>query len=365
MQKCPSCGHINRPGVIFCENCGVSLLEGARPVSTKSLADEKQSEIESLLGRKVFDAGIQGTDKFPEGGTLRMEIEGSPEPILLHFENPEVILGRRDPATGALPDVDLTPFAGYRMGVSRRHSMVRYANEGLEILDLGSANGTVVNGQRLEPHHPLRLHDGDKMVLGQIVIQVHFQKPAAVAEPAVPREVKEEKPPIMEPAKAEVEQIKPPAEVKPAPAPSEVKPAPAAETVPAASEAKPAPAAEAKPTPAASEAKPAPATEAKPAPAAGEVKPAPATEAKPVPAASEAKPVPTANEAKPSPPAETTAPPPGKEESAAKAATPSTGAQPETGKSADEPPGAVDPALDTRKFNDKPFASSQKPPDES
>ncbi|MBI5928099.1 MAG: FHA domain-containing protein [Chloroflexi bacterium] len=177
MQKCPTCGHMNRPGVVFCENCGTNLIAGARPQSTKALDSEKQGQIEMSLGRSVFDTGEQGAATFPEGGILRMEIDGSPDPIILRFEHHEMILGRRDPATGALPDVDLTPFAGYRMGVSRRHSLIRLTDKRiLEILDLGSANGTNLNGRRLEAHHPQTLHDGDRIKLGEITLLVRFQK---------------------------------------------------------------------------------------------------------------------------------------------------------------------------------------------
>lgn len=183
MQKCPTCGHTNRPGVVFCENCGTNLIAGARPQSTKALDSEKQGEIEASLARSVFDTGDQGAANFPEGGVLRLEIDGSPDPIVMRFEHHEMILGRRDPATGALPDVDLTPFAGYRMGVSRRHSLIRLTEKRtLEILDLGSANGTMLNGRRLEPHHPELLHDGDRAKLGEITLLVRFQKSPAEPE---------------------------------------------------------------------------------------------------------------------------------------------------------------------------------------
>ncbi len=190
MQKCPTCGHTNRPGVVFCENCGTNLIAGARPQSTKALDGEKQTELETSLGRSVFDTGEQGTAIFPEDGILRMEIDGSPDPIIMRFEHHEMILGRRDPATGALPDVDLTPFAGYRMGVSRRHSLIRLTDKRfLEILDLGSANGTTVNGRRLEPHHPEMLHDGDRVKLGEITLMVRFQKSPTDGEAPVTKPI--------------------------------------------------------------------------------------------------------------------------------------------------------------------------------
>ena len=42
MQVCPNCSHRNRPGLLFCENCGTSLI-GDSPLSTKSLGAKLSS----------------------------------------------------------------------------------------------------------------------------------------------------------------------------------------------------------------------------------------------------------------------------------------------------------------------------------
>lgn len=173
MQVCLSCGYQNRPGVIFCENCGSSLTGQAAVGSTKSF-DEASVPIEA---DKITSAG---TEMFLLGGTLRIEIDGGPEPILVQPKQ-ELIFGRRDPATGAMPDIDLTPYAGYRMGVSRRHAAIRSSDENyLDVWDLGSSNGTFLNGQRLNAHRPYRLRDGDQLRLGQMVIRLYFQYPPQV-----------------------------------------------------------------------------------------------------------------------------------------------------------------------------------------
>ena len=129
-----------------------------------------------------------GESVLTDSTLLRIEIEGSTEPIMLK-PGPEVILGRRDPTTGAMPDVDLTQFAGYRMGVSRRHAALR-PGEGrrLDLWDLGSSNGTFLNGTRLGAHRPYRLRDGDEIRLGQMLMRLYFSPPAAdaVNAPAEP-----------------------------------------------------------------------------------------------------------------------------------------------------------------------------------
>src|SRR5947199_4068765 len=47
---------------------------------------------------------------------------------------------------GSAPDMDLVVRAS---GVSRRHALVRYLPGGIEVVDLGSKNGLLVEGQRV------------------------------------------------------------------------------------------------------------------------------------------------------------------------------------------------------------------------
>ena len=52
--------------------------------------------------------------------------------------------------------------------VSRLHAEISLSDDKLEIVDLGTTNGTYVNGQRLLPHQPHELQVGDEIVLGNI-----------------------------------------------------------------------------------------------------------------------------------------------------------------------------------------------------
>jgi len=249
---------MNRPGVLICERCGTNLATGESQIATKALKDDQAEQIqvprsqpakadassaaqasqprrEQKPAPKPADANQsdaptppsaestyrRGTDEFPKGGTLRLEVEGSSKsvqvPLTVH--NRQIVLGRRDPATGVLPDIDLTPFAGYRMGVSRRHGLIRYS-EGkfLDLFDQGSSNGTFLNGQRMDAHYPYRLRDGDRIRLGQITIRLHFDPSNASA---VKRDVK--------PAKDEKRSTSPLGAIKPS------KPSPPQSAAPGAS----------------------------------------------------------------------------------------------------------------------------------
>ena len=182
MQICPNCSYRNRAGVVFCENCGSSLI-GDSPLSTKSFADKSANVTPTQ--EEILKA--VGTDIFKVGTILRIEIDGA-EPILLKPKQ-ETVFGRRDPATGSMPDVDLTPFAGYRMGVSRKHAIIRQSdetNEHLDLWDLGSSNGTFLNGTRLNANRPYRLRDGDEIRFGQMVMRVYFQRATTEGHPNPP-----------------------------------------------------------------------------------------------------------------------------------------------------------------------------------
>jgi pSer/pThr/pTyr-binding forkhead associated (FHA) protein len=54
--------------------------------------------------------------------------------------------------------------------VSRRHAALRPAGDGLELEDLGSLNGTWVNGTRIQG--PVRLEPGDRVQLGDTSFEV-------------------------------------------------------------------------------------------------------------------------------------------------------------------------------------------------
>lgn len=56
--------------------------------------------------------------------------------------------------------------------VSRRHARVEKSAQGWIIRDLGSSNGTYVNGEQVEGEYPLR--DGDIIVLGKATLTFHI-----------------------------------------------------------------------------------------------------------------------------------------------------------------------------------------------
>lgn len=67
-------------------------------------------------------------------------------------------IGRRPPSDHVIAE---DPY------VSGRHASITASDGKLEITDLGSTNGTFVNGQRLAPNTPIALAAGDEVAIGQ------------------------------------------------------------------------------------------------------------------------------------------------------------------------------------------------------
>jgi pSer/pThr/pTyr-binding forkhead associated (FHA) protein len=83
-----------------------------------------------------------------------------------------VQIGRLDAAHGIFPDVDLTPDGGLEGGVSRRHCKVYHEEGNYFVEDLGSANGTFLNNERLTPYLAHTLEDGDELQLGRVKLKI-------------------------------------------------------------------------------------------------------------------------------------------------------------------------------------------------
>ena len=56
--------------------------------------------------------------------------------------------------------------------VSRRHARLSLAGEALQVEDLGSTNGTAVNGAVLGAGAPVALHAGTKLRIGDVELLV-------------------------------------------------------------------------------------------------------------------------------------------------------------------------------------------------
>ena len=163
MKICPYCSKSNREGLIYCAECGENLI--GQPTFTT----RKINSASGTLPTKT----AWGTAQFKPGTTLILHIRDIVEPILLNSDKP-ITLGRADVSSTYQPDLDLNPFGAIEKGVSRIHARIYRTDETLSIVDLGSSNGTHLNGQRLTPDQPRVLRDGDEIRLAKLVAHIYF-----------------------------------------------------------------------------------------------------------------------------------------------------------------------------------------------
>jgi hypothetical protein len=132
VRSCPACGRVNRQSARFCVACGHSFVP------------------------------------------LRPAVLRIVEPVRAAWEMPvarnPMMLGRASEAEGYRPDFDMT-FYDQGDYVSRRHARITRGKSGYFVTDLGSSNGTTVNGRPLTPHRACLLRNGDHIKVGLVVIQ--------------------------------------------------------------------------------------------------------------------------------------------------------------------------------------------------
>jgi len=166
MKVCPYCAHQSREGVLFCEDCGQSLTGGTQATLPTRQLEQSAND---LLAKATW-----GTARFGQDASIIIHIRDAAEPIVLQPAK-QTTLGRADATSPQKPDLDLTPYGALEKGVSRLHAAIQRGEDALTLVDMGSVNGTHLNGQRLIPDQPRVLRDGDEIRLGKLVAHIYFK----------------------------------------------------------------------------------------------------------------------------------------------------------------------------------------------
>ena len=99
-------------------------------------------------------------DASPEQSTPKAGYESSSEIIL---KNPVTQIGRSSKKRNLQPEIA----CDWDGAVSHRHAKIELDPDGnVFLVDLGSTNGTMLNGQLISPNNPVKLKDGDRVSLG-------------------------------------------------------------------------------------------------------------------------------------------------------------------------------------------------------
>lgn len=157
---CPNCNKRNREGELFCFACGYVMKQDIAKFETV----------------RLNDASVPSGDYFPPNGAVLLVQRGTNTQFQARpCERPhDLVIGRADHTI--VPDIDLSTVTKDKMSVSRMHLSLRHNRQlnTLAALDMDSANGSFINGQRLYPQEIRTLRHGDELRLGNLVFNVYF-----------------------------------------------------------------------------------------------------------------------------------------------------------------------------------------------
>ncbi|MEO1665686.1 MAG: FHA domain-containing protein [Chloroflexota bacterium] len=123
--------------------------------------------------------GRWGTSNLRKGTILAVEIL-APVAATLEFEVDDMVvlsIGRVHAAEGVAPDIDMSTPGFAEAGISRRHAVIEKKDNWIVLRDLGSKNGTYLNGIPLVPNQPRVLRNGDEVRFGLVKTRVTFIQP--------------------------------------------------------------------------------------------------------------------------------------------------------------------------------------------
>jgi serine/threonine protein kinase len=106
-----------------------------------------------------------------EGPRVSIHFVDTGQIINLDMER-EYTIGRKHKSQSVIPDIDLSLFKAYDWGISRLHATIVARPGFVSITDIGSSNGTWIDGKRLQPNQPAQLKHGDIFYLGKLKIQL-------------------------------------------------------------------------------------------------------------------------------------------------------------------------------------------------
>ena len=161
----------------------------AAPSSTVVIAPESRAAVAKGEAPKVEAAKPEPPKPEPPKPEPPVPAATKPEPakparakawVLRHADSvievpagkSECLVGRPDPAPGAIPEINLGPLDLAR-SLSRRHARLLVDATGVSLREEpGVANGTWVNGERVAAGATLALKSGDKLRFGAIELEL-------------------------------------------------------------------------------------------------------------------------------------------------------------------------------------------------
>jgi pSer/pThr/pTyr-binding forkhead associated (FHA) protein len=168
MIKCQFCQATHVDNTIFCGECGGYLLKEQVRETDALDTDEIGWE-----GGVVNNSGLTSVQEVSLAA-LRLKIGSKHREVEVTFDKLTYILGRVDPISNVFPEIDLSADGELAKSVSRRHARILKQRNKVLVEDLGSINGTFINGKKLVPYLPETLSDGDLLQLGKLPVEIRI-----------------------------------------------------------------------------------------------------------------------------------------------------------------------------------------------
>jgi len=162
MIVCANCKHQEADGAIFCSECGMQLVQYEQAQTQKFTSGQNEQ------GAATLYTSVSA-EKSTTWMTLHMLESGQILPI---SDRLEFTMGRTSDNQPIMPDIDLSPFHAFDHGVSRLHAVIRHNEKNPTVMDLGSSNGTYINGARIVPNIEQPIRHGDILALGKLKMQI-------------------------------------------------------------------------------------------------------------------------------------------------------------------------------------------------
>lgn len=165
MITCSVCRNQESEGEVFCSECGARLpAVQVEVTSTAAFTETGRIRESSQLPAEALEP--------LRAGQIALLISGAAQAVILQGQ-PEFILGREG-SEQVVPDLNLNPYGAREKGVSRLHAALRLDRSQVLLIDLGSTNGTRLNGKPLAAHQPIRVESGDEIRLGKLMLRISF-----------------------------------------------------------------------------------------------------------------------------------------------------------------------------------------------
>lgn len=175
VQQCPDCATLHDAEIgNFCEICGYNFATGARgelpivtPVEPLPDLDTPIADDSNRLWQAVITIDL--TPHHPDSPAPPTD----QAPTTIALDAASYLIGRTSQMRAIHPDIALD----FDDAVSHRHAILQHVDETITLRDIGSSNGTKINGIEIAPMIDTAIDDGDEITLG------HWTRIKIIAQP--------------------------------------------------------------------------------------------------------------------------------------------------------------------------------------